>query len=42
MKIKCKCEKMLARYENGVLYLWCKSCKKEIGIPIKDIPGFSK
>ena len=30
MKIKCNCGKMLARFENGRLYLWCKSCRREI------------
>ena len=29
-KVNCACGKMLARYENGVLFLWCKSCKKEV------------
>lgn len=29
-KISCACEKMLARMENGMIYLWCKNCRKEI------------
>ena len=29
-KIGCACGKMLARMENGVLFLWCKECRKEI------------
>lgn len=29
-KIECACGKMLARMEDGVLYLWCKSCRKEV------------
>lgn len=28
--INCDCGKMLARCENGVLWLWCKQCKKEV------------
>lgn len=29
-KVECACGKMLARIENGVLLLWCKSCRKEV------------
>lgn len=30
-KINCACGKMLARCdENGVLWLWCKQCRKEV------------
>lgn len=29
-KIGCSCGKMLALENGGVLYLWCKSCKKEV------------
>lgn len=33
-KINCECGKMLARWDNGTLYLWCKSCKKEVAFRI--------
>lgn len=33
-EIKCKCGKLLAKYDNGIIYLYCKSCKKEIPIKI--------
>lgn len=33
-EIKCGCGKLLARYDKGILYLWCKGCKKEIALPI--------
>lgn len=29
-KISCACGKMLARMENGTIFLWCKECRKEI------------
>lgn len=38
-KISCACGKMLARMENGMIYLWCKECRKEIPfvlIPVGD------
>lgn len=28
--INCDCGKLLAKVKNGKLYLYCKSCKKEI------------
>lgn len=37
--IRCGCGKRVARYENGVIYLWCKSCKKEVAYPLHTIPG---
>lgn len=37
MEIKCDCGKLLARYTNEKLYLFCKRCKKEVEIDIKDI-----
>lgn len=40
--VKCSCGKLLARYENGVLYLWCKECKKEIAVPIKNLIDLDK
>lgn len=33
-EIKCGCGKLLARYDNGTLYLWCKGCKREIALPV--------
>lgn len=38
--VRCGCGKRVARYEDGVIYLWCKSCKKEVAYPIHSIPGF--
>lgn len=38
--VRCECGKRLARYENGVIYLWCKSCKTEIALPLESIPGY--
>lgn len=37
-EIKCGCGKLLARYDKGILYLWCKGCKKEIALPIDRLP----
>lgn len=44
-KLHCSCGKMLARYENGVLYLWCKNCKREIPVELifsQDTPKLLK
>lgn len=30
--IKCTCGKILARAENNKIYVWCKTCHKEIEI----------
>ena len=37
MNIKCCCGKLLCRYKEGYLYLYCKSCKEEKKIPINKI-----
>lgn len=34
-KIGCSCGKLLAKEKNGVLYLWCKSCRKEIPYAVR-------
>ena len=34
---KCGCGKLLARYDNGTLYLWCKGCRKEIALPVDEL-----
>lgn len=42
MMIRDKCGKMLGKYENGVIYLWCKSCSKEVGSKIADLLKMGK
>ena len=37
MDIKCECEKLLAKYERGKIILYCKRCKKEVKIDIKNL-----
>lgn len=37
MDIKCHCGKLLCRYKNGYLYLYCKVCKEERKISIEKI-----
>lgn len=37
MDINCKCGKLLARYKDGKLYLYCKRCKKEIEIELNKL-----
>ena len=38
MDIQCsECGKLLARYKNGKIFLYCKRCKKEIEIDIMEI-----
>lgn len=37
MDIKCDCGKLVGRYENGKLYLYCKKCKKEIEIEVNKL-----
>lgn len=37
MDIKCECGKLLARYEDGKIFLYCKRCKKEVEIEIKNL-----
>ncbi len=34
--IKCDCcNKIIAKEKDGVIYLWCKHCKKEIPLKIQ-------
>lgn len=42
MDIKCSCGKLVAKYRDGKLYLFCKKCKKEVPIDIKDIEPKSR
>lgn len=37
MDIKCVCGKLLARYEDGKIILYCKRCKKEIEIELNKL-----
>ena len=30
--VKCDCGKLIARERDGVLYVWCKRCGKEVAI----------
>lgn len=32
--IRCDCGKLVARQRDGVLYVWCKECRKEVPIVI--------
>jgi phage FluMu protein Com len=36
-QIKCTCGKLLARVENGTLYLWCKKCKGEVAVDLTQL-----
>lgn len=33
-QINCDCGKLIARERDGVLYVWCKECHKEVPIKI--------
>lgn len=33
--INCSCGKMIAKERNGKVYLWCKSCHKEVELKIE-------
>ena len=33
--IKCSCGKMIAKERDGKIFVWCKSCHKEIEIKIE-------
>lgn len=37
MDLKCECGKLVGRYENDTLYLYCKKCKKEIEIKLNNL-----
>ena len=32
--IKCECGKLLAYVRDGKVYVWCKSCRKEVELKI--------
>ena len=34
-KLGCSCGKLLAKEENGVLYLWCKECRRQIPFAVR-------
>lgn len=35
-EIHCNCGKLLAKIDNdGIIYVWCKSCKKEVPIKLE-------
>lgn len=35
-KIHCDCGKLLAKiHEDGTIWVWCKSCKKEVPLAIE-------
>ena len=33
--VKCNCGKLVAKWRDGKLYVWCKSCRRECEIPIQ-------
>ena len=33
--IKCSCGKLIARERDGKIFVWCKSCHKEVEIKIE-------
>ena len=37
MEIRCNCGKLLAKFANDKLYLYCKRCKEEVEIDIKKL-----
>ena len=34
-KLGCSCGKLLAKEENGILYLWCKECRRQIPFAVR-------
>lgn len=32
--VKCTCGKMVARVRNGKIYVYCKTCKREVELPL--------
>jgi hypothetical protein len=34
-KLGCSCGKLLAKEENGVLYLWCKECRQQVPFAVR-------
>ena len=37
MDIKCDCGKLVGKYKDEKLYLYCKKCKKEVEVRIDNI-----
>lgn len=35
--LKCFCNKLLARYDDKYIYLYCKLCKKEVAIKLQNL-----
>lgn len=33
--VKCTCGKMVARIRGGKIYVYCKTCKREVLLPIE-------
>lgn len=33
--VKCTCGKMVARIRNGKVYVYCKTCKREVPLDIE-------
>lgn len=38
--IRCECGKVIAKYRNGRIYLWCKACRKEVELTIEKVEPF--
>ena len=34
LPIKCDCGKLIAKWKDGHLFVWCKSCRKEVEVKI--------
>ena len=42
-EIKCDCcNKIIAKEKDGIIYLWCKHCKKEIPLKIQKVEPLSR
>lgn len=35
--IKCQCGKLIGKWRNGKLYLYCKQCKKEVEVTFEPV-----
>lgn len=33
-EIKCTCGKLIAKERDGKIYLWCKSCRREVELKL--------
>lgn len=33
--VKCSCGKMVARMRNGKIYVYCKTCKREVQLKLE-------